>query len=143
MDKRAKSIGIGVVLGVTVIGVVVYGITMLSAPSTPTTPQQATTTTSEATANEVIYSSAGFEPQTLTVPVSTTVTFLNETELPLWVASDPHPDHTSYPELDTSIEFQDHVPPGNPSYSFKFERRGTWSYHNHSQPEHVATITVK
>ena len=132
MDKRAKSIGIGAVLSVTVIGMVVYGITMLSAPSTPTAPQQATTATNEATANEVIYNSTGFAPQALTVPVGTTVTFLNKTELPLWVASDPHPGHTSYSELDTSIEFQDHVPPANPSYSFKFERRGTWTYHNHN-----------
>ena len=144
MDKRAKVIGTSAVLGLTVIGIVIYGITALN-PSSDQSPsqQQSPTATIESTTSEIAYSSSGFSPSSVTVPAGTTVTFTNQTDLPLWVASDPHPDHTSYPELDTSIEFQDHVPPGNPSYSFKFERRGTWTYHNHSQPEHTATITVQ
>lgn len=142
MDKRTKAISVGAVFIIMAIGIIYSAVTVLKPPSIETSSQQESQT-QITPSSKVTYDQNGFSPQSLTVDVGTTVTFENNTELPLWVASDPHPDHTSYPELDTSIEFQDHVPPGNPSYSFKFERRGTWSYHNHSQPEHIATITVK
>lgn len=92
----------------------------------------------------IIYDKNGFSPNMVEITKGTTIKFVNKwTDMPMWVASDPHPEHISYPEMDTSAEFRTEVPPGNESYSFTFERAGTWGYHNHSAPEHTATVVVK
>lgn len=92
---------------------------------------------------QVIYDDSGFQPKQITVTKGSTVNFTNKTQLPMWVASAPHPEHTNYPELDAGVIEGDHIAPGNPSFSFKFDKPGTWIYHNHSVPEHEAVITVK
>lgn len=89
----------------------------------------------------VTYAVNGFEPRNIQVTNGTAVNFTNRTQLPLWVASDPHPEHTDYPELDAGIIAGEHVQPGK-DFSFRFDKVGTWKYHNHSAPEHTATITV-
>jgi len=89
----------------------------------------------------VEYSAGGFEPREIKVKRGTTVDFVNRTDMPLWAASDPHPEHTDYPELDAGVMTGEHVKPGK-DFQFKFDKIGTWKYHNHSVPEHTATITV-
>lgn len=86
----------------------------------------------------VQYSDAGFEPSSLTFSVGDTVTFANNSEKSLWVASDPHPSHTDYPAFDQKKE----VGKGK-SYSFTFTEKGTWKYHNHRAPQDGGTIIVK
>lgn len=48
----------------------------------------------------VTYDSNGFSPKEIVVEKGTTVSFDNKTEIPMWVASDPHPEHFEYPEFD-------------------------------------------
>ena len=91
----------------------------------------------------VNYGENGFQPKKINVVKGSTVNFLNKTQLPMWIASAPHPDHTDYPGLDAGTVAGDHIQPGNPSFSFKFDKPGSWSYHNHSVPEHQAIIIVK
>jgi plastocyanin len=91
----------------------------------------------------VTYDNNGFEPKQITVAKGSSVNFANKTQMPMWIASAPHPEHTDYPELDAGLIEGDHIAPGNPSFSFKFDKPGTWSYHNHSVPEHQAVIVVK
>lgn len=100
-------------------------------------------TAPQAETKTVTYTDNGFTPQRLEITKGSTVNFINQTQLPMWVASAPHPEHTDYAGLDAGVIAGDHIAPGNPSFSFKFDRPGTWSYHNHSAPEHQAIIVVK
>lgn len=102
------------------------------------TPRQA----SPASQVTVTYSDNSFSPQTVTIPVGTTVNFTTSSATPMWVASDPHPDHTDYPAFDSFAAGQNLPQPGQ-GFSFKFERVGTWSYHNHNSPADIGIIVVK
>jgi plastocyanin len=55
----------------------------------------------------------------------------------VWTASDEHPAHTIYPEFD-----QKTVAGRGNEYSFKFEKVGTWGFHNHANASHVGKIIV-
>ena len=90
---------------------------------------------------EVVYEDSGFTPSTITVAKGTTINFINKTQIPLWVASDPHPEHTDYPGFDMAAKGS--VPEPGQNASFTFDRVGKWSYHNHSAPEDKATVIVK
>ncbi len=74
----------------------------------------------------VTYTNEGFVPEMLTVKAGTMVTFINQNDSPMWVASAKHPDHKLYPEFDPKTA----VPKGG-SYSFTFTKVGTHPYHNH------------
>lgn len=123
---------------------------LLGAESQPSTPQTNDSSSSLIQAAEskaetvnVTYGENGFQPQQITIAKGSTINFTNKTQLPMWVASAPHPEHIDYPELDAGVLEGGHIAPGNPSFSFKFDRPGTWSYHNHSFPAHKAVIIVK
>lgn len=78
------------------------------------------------TANMVAYTNDGFSPSELTVKSGTTVTFFNQSDSPMWVASANHPTHLLYPEFDEKAS----VAKGG-LYSFTFNKVGTHPYHNH------------
>lgn len=98
----------------------------------------------------VRYTSEGFSPATLTVPLGTTVTFINQGGGEMWVGSDEHPTHRLY----AGTTREQHCAGGAPSatafdqcgvgstYSFTFGKAGTWGYHNHRESDHHGTITV-
>ena len=90
---------------------------------------------------EVIYEDSGFTPSSVTIARGTTINFTNKTQIPLWVASDPHPEHTNYPGFDMAEKGS--VPEPGENASFTFDKQGTWTYHNHSAPEDKATVIVK
>lgn len=91
----------------------------------------------------VKYSDAGFEPREITVTKGTTVTFVNNTQIPLWAVTDPHPDHTDYPAFDAAANRQQgDMPKPGEDFVFTFEQAGTFGYHNHAAPEHTGTIVV-
>jgi len=75
----------------------------------------------------VTYTSQGeFEPERLDVATGDTVEFVNESQDPVWPASNIHPTHDILPEFDP-LEV---VWPGE-SWSHTFTRNGFWRYHNH------------
>lgn len=86
---------------------------------------------------EVLYTANGFVPDLLDVPVGSRVAFKNSADVSLWVASDPHPAHTDYPEFDAKREYA----PGE-TYIFQFTRTGTFSYHNHERPSDRGIVHV-
>ncbi len=67
----------------------------------------------------------------------------------MWVASNQHPTHTLY----AGTALSEHCPDGSAlafdqchtgtTYSFKFDKAGTWQYHNHSNSSEGGAITVK
>ena len=105
-----------------------------------------TTTTNDAgifgsndtTTNLVVYTNDGFNPAELTVKAGTEVTFLNQSDIKMWMASAPHPTHTLYPDFDEKT----YVTKGG-SYSFTFNKVGTHSYHNHMQLGKYGKIIVE
>ena len=80
----------------------------------------------------------GFSPKTITVKKGTTVTFANEGTGTMWVASAPHPTHSTYPELDQKTA----VGTGE-MYQFTFDKVGSWKYHNHMNAADNGTIVVE
>ncbi|MDI6821075.1 MAG: hypothetical protein QMD65_02765 [Patescibacteria group bacterium] len=95
---------------------------------------------------EVIYTDAGFAPQTLTVKTGKVVTFKNLSSVKVWPASDEHPTHAVYPTtggcLGSTFDACRSLAP-NDSWSFKFDILGTWKYHDHLNPSKTGTIVVE
>lgn len=88
--------------------------------------------------NVIRYGAGGFSPSVLRVKSGVSVTFKNDTNSPMWVASHPHPSHTDYPGFDAGKSYG----PGE-SFIFTFNRIGTWNYHNHYKASDVGTIIVE
>src|SRR3989344_5462020 len=105
-----------------------------------------------ATQYEIIYTDSGYSPSELTIKIGDTVTWKNESSSGMWTASAMHPTHTLY--SGTSLEehcknnqsdsFDEcsSIKSGE-SWSFTFEKQGTWPYHNHVQTGHFGKIIVK
>ena len=80
----------------------------------------------------------GFSPETLTINEGDTIIFINQSSGKMHIASDPHPAHTKYPEFDQ----KNSVDAGG-TYSFTFDKVGTWGFHNHNNPSMTGTIVVQ
>ncbi|OHA87009.1 MAG: hypothetical protein A2644_00945 [Candidatus Zambryskibacteria bacterium RIFCSPHIGHO2_01_FULL_39_63] len=87
----------------------------------------------------VTYNGSVFSPKTITVKKGDSVTFINESNGGMSVASDPHPSHTIYPEFDQYKSAEK----GKKSYTFVFDKIGSWGYHNHLNSSAVGMVTVE
>tara|TARA_B100000745_G_scaffold296224_2_gene241327 strand:+ start:355 stop:1488 length:1134 start_codon:yes stop_codon:yes gene_type:complete len=92
------------------------------------------TVTTDVDVQTVTYTGDGFTPATLEVAAGTAVRFVNESGMPMWVASDVHPAHTDLPTFD---QFK----PGD-VFVYTFEEAGVWNYHDHINPTAVGAVTV-
>lgn len=97
----------------------------------------------------VTYSSKGFSPASVTIKKGETVTFVDEGTGKMWVASAMHPDHKVYDGTsisthcpDTAGTAFDQCATGS-SYTFAFDKTGTWKYHNHVVSGAFGTIVVE
>jgi len=100
----------------------------------------------------VTYTDAGYAPATLKVKRGEAVTFKNQSSQSLWTASGVHPSHRVYSgtSLDehcpdtanTAFDACQGVLPGQ-SWSFTFNKVGTWGYHNHLSPGDRGVIVVE
>lgn len=88
--------------------------------------------------NSVKYTDSGFTPNTLTIKVGTQVTFTNDSSSPMWVASNPHPVHSDLPGFD---ELKG-VDKGG-SYTYTFQKAGSWKYHNHLNSADGGVVLVE
>ena len=86
----------------------------------------------------VMITASGFEPGELKIKKGTAVTFYNQDTKSRWPASAPHPTHTDYPEFDPKQPL-----PLGQSWSFTFEKTGTWKYHDHLNPTYRGTIIIE
>lgn len=152
---NGNHIGIIVVLLIVIAGgwYLLSG-TPAKAPATevPVTNQTPETTV-ENTIPEVTvaYTDQGFSPKEITVALGTTVNFVNQSSKGMWVASAKHPDHTVYsgtslnqhcPDTaNASFDECTAVVSGN-SFSFTFNKEGTWKYHNHVDATQFGTVIV-
>lgn len=122
--------------------------------STPASNQTSTPSTGGAVPKQsvvVTYTDSGYSPNTVNIKAGTTVTWRDQSSEGMWTASDVHPAHTLYDETSlkehctnpTSNTFDEcrTVQPGS-SWSFDFNKIGTWKYHNHVDPGMVGTVIV-
>lgn len=92
-------------------------------PETPETK----VTGEELNEQEVEFDGKTFTPAKVTVKKGQTVRWANKGTGHMEVASAPHPTHTIYPEFDQEdTEFKD-----KEEFVFKFEKVGSWNFHNH------------
>lgn len=87
---------------------------------------------------EIAITEDGFMPETILVNPGTTITWVNESDDPIRVASNPHPDHDGLDGLDS----QEAIGPGA-TYTFVFEAAGEFGYHDHYNPETNGTVVVE
>lgn len=80
------------------------------------------------------YTDNGFAPAYLEIGQNATVIFTNNSNSPMWIASNPHPTHTDYPDFDQKSS--------GDSYSYTFTELGTYHFHNHMNPQDTGTIIV-
>jgi plastocyanin len=85
----------------------------------------------------ITYTDTGFAPEPITVTKGTTVTFVNESNRGMWVASAMHPTHQLLPGFD-----QLSAATKGSTYEYTFIKVGTWKYHNHVNPADTGSIIV-
>ena len=110
----------------------------LASPEVTETPVATKAATPSASKNEVVVTTAGFNPKTIEITAGSTATWVNNGTVATQVASTPHPIHTDYPPLNSVGIIQ----PGQ-SKSLKFDKAGTYRYHNHLNPASLGTVIVK
>lgn len=121
--------------------------TTAQTPTSPTRAPSATispaaglqSTAIPAGAVTVSITASGFSQPSVTVPVPVggSVTFTNADTAPHQVASNPHPIHTNFPELNGPV-----LSAGQ-SHAVTFTRAGTFGYHDHLNPGIQGTILVQ
>ena len=113
-----------------------------SEPTQETTPQT----------HSVSITSTGFEPQTITIKAGDNVVWTNNGDSQHWPASAVHPTHKTYPGSDIqkcqTAEEQnifDACKGFGPeeTYTFTFNEKGKWNYHDHLVPGRFGTINVQ
>ena len=85
----------------------------------------------------VNFDGSKFTPSPVNIKANDWVFFKNNSQADMWVASNPHPTHTDYPEFDSKKA----IAPGA-TYKFQFTRAGTWGYHNHLDPSVKGMVSV-
>jgi plastocyanin len=101
---------------------------------TPPTPPVAGST--------IAITSSGVSPKNLLVSPGTQVTFTNSDSRNHEMTSDPHPEHTDCPAINTV----DLVVPGQSKQTSNLNAVRTCGYHDHQNPENTAlrgTITIQ
>ena len=113
------------------------------------TPAGTSGSTSAPMTATVTYSGTSFTPSTVTIAKGGTVTFVDSSGRGFWVASAPHPTHEGYSGTtrtqhcpDTSGTAFDQCAPGT-SYSFTFQKTGSWGYHDHLNTSAFGTVVVQ
>lgn len=153
-DMRGNwTIGIIAIILLLLAGVYLLGVnrekgTILPTPTTqqtklqtlpsPTSSQSAfPSTTTTAAIHQIILTSTGWTPATLTIKTGDTVTWINQSGTDATVNSNPHPTHTDYPPLNLGTFTN------GSTLSLAFPQKGTYGYHNHLNPSEKGTILVE
>lgn len=79
-----------------------------------------------------------FIPSEIKIKKGDTVTWTNRDSSQAWPASAVHPSHQVYPGFDALKSLSN-----GESYSFKFDRVGSWKYHNHLNPSVTGAVIVE
>lgn len=86
----------------------------------------------------VEYIGTDFKPGGLTIKYGEAVRFVNKSNEPMWVASNPHPAHYLLAGFDQKASVSN-----GGAYQYTFKEYGTFRYHNHNNPSRQGTIVVQ
>lgn len=111
---------------------------LIALPGTNLNKATTPTLTLQENSTKVVFDGEKFSPEKITIKAGDKVTFVNSSKINLWPAADPHPLHTSYPELDSKKL----VLPGE-EVSFILSKVGMWTYHDHLMPSSKGTIVIE
>lgn len=148
MNKKA-------IIAIVILVIVVAGATLWMLRKDPVATETSTNntpTTSDSNANSssptdtatptgseavITYSDSGYSPSSVTVKAGDKVIIKNTSSRSMQFDSDPHPAHTTNPELNVGA-----VSPGQ-EMSFVVDTKGTFGYHNHLNASQKGTIIVQ
>lgn len=108
-----------------------------NAPSNSGTGAQSNITNAENEETIVSVTSSGFEPSEIKVKAGTKITWINKSGGTANVDSDIHPTHLLFPFLNLGNFDNDE------SVSVVVEKAGTYTYHNHLNPNQKGTIIAE
>ena len=127
---------------VLVAGAIILGVLFFLSLSKKNTPEPAVDSVIEEKQVEteeeytMEYTDEGFSPNELVMPAGTTLTFINNSSLQMWVAGGTHPAH------DGDFDALKGYAPGE-TYTYTFTEPGTYDIHNHLSANHFATLIVE
>lgn len=133
------------------LALIASGCASTSNPDQTDQPGQTSEQASNTSNNTVTLTNSGFQPSTITIQQGETVTWINNGSTAMWVGSDRHPRHTEYSGSSVAQHCQggdqnsaafDQCSAGE-EFSFKFEKTGEWSYHNHRAPSQTGIVVVE
>lgn len=120
----------GLAVGLTALAVACGGgSNSPSSPSPTPTPSPGPTTTT----TTITLSSSGASPRDITVSVGSRVTFVNNDSAPHDMNSDPHPEHTTCPDLNVGF-----IAGGQSRATNNLNTARTCTYHDHNQPSNTS-----
>lgn len=98
----------------------------------------------------VTYDGDNFSPASITIKQGGTVSFVDKSVSPMWIASNPHPVHTGYDGTNRETHCATGYVGSKPfdecssgtSFSFMFSEIGSWGYHNHLNSGVTGTVVV-
>lgn len=137
-------------VALAIVLLVLLNLTKEEATQTPqATPTPTPTPTAEgggAQTATVTLTQAGLEPSQVTVNQGDTVRFVNATNQPFWPASGIHPTHALYPVgggcIGSAFDACRNLGQGE-GFSFTFNIKGTWPFHNHLNPSATGRVIVQ
>lgn len=117
--------------------IVVAGVFTFSSGKSTTSP--GTASISVPAAADVSITNLGFNPVTVDIKVGQAVTWINDDSAPHTVASDPYPTDNTLADFNSKGNLST-----NDSYSFVFNKPGTYTYHDDLNPYTLqGTVVVK
>ncbi|NRH21069.1 hypothetical protein HOO68_03430 [Candidatus Gracilibacteria bacterium] len=87
--------------------------------------------------HNIIYTNSGYNSDFIEVSIGVPILFWNQSDFPMWTASDPHPLHTDFSSFDARRAYA----PGG-LFVYVFKTTGTYAYHNHEKSNHRGIIRV-
>lgn len=88
--------------------------------------------------NSIKMNGSEFSPKSLSIKAGNSVNFVNLDTEEHWPASDDHPSHQIYSNFDPRRPIK-----VGESWSFKFDKAGTWGCHDHLFPNFRCSIVVE
>jgi len=165
VTKNLQLIGVGVIT--LIVGILLGSFVFHVPPHKPEVTISSIPQPTISEENVIEITDTGFNPTSLTIEAGEVVTFISKATAPVWPAGDDHPTHDAYPSAlyDTvsgdqtksfgsraCVEYGQRK--GNvfdpcklllpeETFTFGFDEKGTWGFHNHVRPEHTGTIIVE
>jgi plastocyanin len=130
-NRRARLTNRNILASVLIL-LLLIGVTYIFfATSKKTQPPASTPSISSQTPAQaqITISVSGFTPATLQVNALTTVTWTNNDSSPHEVAAEPYPTHDSIAGFNSNVVLQK-----GDSYSFTFNKGGTYNYNDYLNP---------